>query len=157
MKRRTVLKGLAALGLVQWTKAQGQTPLGGIPSDRLYNSDHTWVIIKDGVATIGLTAHASEKLGEIVYVEYGVVGEYITKGDQIGVVESIKTTSDVYSAVTGQIIETNTKLNDSGDDMPEFINEAPYTDGWLIKVRVDQQDLSHLLDAAAYGKELAGN
>jgi glycine cleavage system H protein len=155
MKRRTVLTGLAALGLVQTPMAQAQVTAEDIPNDRLYSDDHMWVLIAGGVATIGLTAYATVSLGEIVFVGYSSFpNETVDDGDAIADVEALKTTAEINAPISGQIVEVNTKLDADGEDMPHLLNETPYTDSWLVKIRINQQDLSHLMDAAAYRKSL---
>jgi glycine cleavage system H protein len=124
--------------------------LGGnmseIKQNLKYAKTHEWLLIEDGVATIGLTDYAQDQLGELVYAEVVPVGTEIAVDDAIGSVESVKMASDVYSPVAGEVIEAN----DSIEDEPEQLNEAPY-DTWLVKLKLaDDADLSDLLDAAGY-------
>src|SRR5260370_5710138 len=114
------------------------------PPGLKYSKEHEWVATEESVATVGITDHAQEQLGEIVYIELPAVGEKISKDDPFGVVESVKAVSDIYAPVSGTVIEVNEDLPES----PEVVNEDPYGDGWLIKVRVsDASDLEDLMDA----------
>ena len=104
------------------------------------------------VATVGITDHAQDQLGEIVYIELPAVGDKVSKDDPFGVVESVKAVSDIYAPVTGTVIEINEDLPES----PETVNEDPYGDGWLIKVKItDMTDLEDLMDADEYTELLA--
>ncbi len=97
--------------------------------------------------TIGITDHAQQSLGDVVFVELPEVGASLAKGDEFGVVESVKAASDLYAPVSGEVIEVNESL----EDAPESINESPYEDAWIMKVRLeDGTDLDDLLDAEAY-------
>jgi glycine cleavage system H protein len=110
------------------------------------------VATEDSVATIGISDHAQDQLGEIVYIELPAVGDKISKDDPFGVVESVKAVSDIYAPVTGTVIEINEDLPES----PETVNEDPYGDGWLIKVKItDMSDLEDLMDAEEYAELLA--
>jgi glycine cleavage system H protein len=117
-----------------------------IPADLKYTKDHEWVRIEGDTATFGVTNHAQEALGDIVFVELPEEGRIMAIGDAFAVVESVKAVSDVYAPVASEIIEGNEALEDS----PEKVNEDPYGDGWIVKVRVTDGDTSHLLGAAAY-------
>ncbi len=118
-----------------------------IPPGLKYSKEHEWVATEGGVATIGITDHAQDQLGEIVYIELPSVGDKISKDDPFGVVESVKAVSDIYAPVSGTVIEINEDLPES----PEIVNEDPYGDGWLVKVRIsDADDLEDLLDKEEY-------
>lgn len=119
-----------------------------IPANLRYNDSHEWVLDNgDGTATIGITDHAQEALGDVVFVELPEVGRTLAKGDEFGVVESVKAASDLYAPVAGDIVEVNEAL----EDAPETVNETPYEDGWIMKVRLaDASDIDELLDADAY-------
>ena len=122
-----------------------------IPSDLRYASNHEWARANaDGTVTIGISDHAQEQLGDLVYVEVPDVGQEVTAGDACAVVESVKAASDVYSPVSGEIVEVNETLADA----PELVNQDSYGEGWLFRVKTDD-DLSGLLDAAAYQPALA--
>lgn len=118
-----------------------------IPSNLMYSKDHEWLFIEDDTVTIGVSSHAQEQLGDIVFVEMPAEGDTINIAESVGVLESTKAVSDVYSPVTGVVIEVNPLIQEA----PEKINEDPYGDGWLIKVRfTDKAD--DLMDAASYKK-----
>jgi len=122
------------------------------PPGLKYSKEHEWVTAEEAVAIIGITDHAQEQLGEIVYIELPAVGEKVSKDDPFGVVESVKAVSDIYAPVSGTVLEVNEDLAES----PEVVNEDPYGDGWLIKVRVsDPADLDDLMDNDEYERMIA--
>jgi glycine cleavage system H protein len=122
------------------------------PPGLKYSKEHEWVAAEEAVATIGITDHAQEQLGEIVYIELPSIGEKVSKDDPFGVVESVKAVSDIYAPVSGTVLEVNEDLAES----PEVVNEDPYGDGWLIKVRVsDPADLDDLMDNDEYEQMIA--
>jgi glycine cleavage system H protein len=127
--------------------------MSDIPRNLKYSREHEWVELdSDGLAVVGITDHAQEALGEMVYVEGPEEGQSFTRGDACVVIESVKAASDVYAPVAGEIAAFNEKLNDE----PELVNQNPYSDGWLIKLRLtDPSDLDELLDAEAYAQFLA--
>lgn len=117
-----------------------------VPANLHYAPSHEWVLDnQDGTVTIGITDHAQEALGDVVFVELPEVGNALSKGEEFGVIESVKAASDLYAPVNGEVIEVNEGLEDS----PETVNESPYEDGWIMKVRLDGS-VDDLLDAAAY-------
>jgi glycine cleavage system H protein len=117
------------------------------PEDLKYSREHEWALVEGKVATVGITDFAQDKLGDIVFVELPAVGDKVTKDEAMGVVESVKAVSDVYSPVSGTVIEINDDLPDS----PDMINEDPYGDGWIVKIQMsDPTDLEDLMDAEAY-------
>ena len=121
------------------------------PADLLYSKSHEWVKIQGGEATIGITDHAQEALNDIVYVELPKVGQTFAKDAQFGVVESVKSVSDLYSPVSGTV----TAINESLDEAPETLNLDPYGKGWLIKVKLgNAADAKGLLSADGYQKEI---
>ena len=124
-----------------------------IPDDRKYSRDHEWVRLEDdGSVLIGITDHAQQALGELVYVEGSEAGQSFALGDPCAVVESVKAASDVLAPVTGELVESNAALADE----PELVNQDPYTGGWLIRLLPsDPAELEELLDADAYGQFLA--
>ncbi len=124
-----------------------------IPEDLLYSASHEWVRDnKDGTVTIGITDHAQELLGDVVYVELPEDGSAFNAKDPCGVIESVKAASDFYSPLTGEVIAVNEQL----DDEPELINSEPYGDGWIMTLKLDSADeMSQLLDANAYTNEIA--
>ncbi|MDR5898211.1 glycine cleavage system protein GcvH [Halomonas vilamensis] len=117
-----------------------------IPDNLQYAESHEWVLDNgDGTVTIGITDHAQEALGDVVFVELPEVGQTLSRGDEFGVIESVKAASDLYAPINGEVIETNEAL----EDAPETVNEAPYEGGWLMKVRLDGT-VEGLLDADGY-------
>jgi glycine cleavage system H protein len=122
-----------------------------IPSDLKYLSSHEWARLEDDgeTVTIGITDHAQELLGDVVFVELPEVGAELSAGDEAGVVESVKAASDIFAPVSGMVIEVNEGLEES----PELVNSDPYDDGWFFKVRIsDKSELAQLLDAEAYAE-----
>ncbi len=113
-----------------------------------YLSSHEWARVEeDGTVTIGITDHAQEALGDVVFVELPDVGTNVSAGEEAGVVESVKAASDIYSLVSGEVIEINETLQDA----PETVNASPYDDGWFFRVRPDDlSELDEALDAADY-------
>jgi glycine cleavage system H protein len=116
-----------------------------IPTELKYLKSHEWLRLEGDIATVGITDFAQDQLGDVVFVELPAVGKTVKAGDATAVVESVKTASDIYSPVSGKVIEVNSSLADE----PEKINSGPYGDGFLFKVRVTGTS-SDLLDAAAY-------
>src|SRR5690554_5621210 len=113
-----------------------------LPSDLKYLSSHEWVRVEGDIATIGITDHAQDALGDVVYVELPEIGDTLDAGDEAGVVESVKAASDIYSPVSGEVIAINEELADE----PEIINSDPYHDGWFYKLRMsDATELDDLL------------
>lgn len=121
------------------------------PQELKYTKDHEWVKIDGDIATVGITDFAQKELGDIVYVEVETIGETIEAGEVFGTVEAVKTVSDLFMPLTGEILEFNTELESS----PEMVNESPYENGWMVKVKVTGDLPSDLMDADAY-KELIG-
>ena len=119
-----------------------------------YAASHEWVLDhQDGTVTVGITDHAQEALGDVVFVELPEVGQSLSKGKEFGVIESVKAASDLYSPVNGEVIEVNEAL----EDAPETVNDAPYEGGWIMKVRVTDQAFEGLLDADAYQATLSAD
>ncbi|WP_447528811.1 MULTISPECIES: glycine cleavage system protein GcvH [unclassified Vreelandella] len=126
--------------------------MSNLPANLRYAKSHEWVLDhEDGTVTIGITDHAQQALGDVVFVELPEIGQTLTKGEEFGVIESVKAASDLYAPVDGDVIE----VNDALEDAPETVNEAPYDGGWIMKVRVSDQDFDDLLDADAYQATLA--
>lgn len=118
-------------------------------SDVRYLATHEWARMEDEEVVIGISDYAQSTLSDVVYVELPEVGEEITKGDQLGVVESVKAAGDVYAPMSGEIIAVNTAL----EDTPELVNESPFGDGWLVKIQPsDTGEWDSLLDVEAYKK-----
>lgn len=117
------------------------------PAELKYAPSHEWVRVEGDIATVGITDHAQEALGDLVYVELPEVGDKVAAQDEAGVVESVKAASDIYAPVSGEIIAINEALSDS----PEIINSDPYHDGWMYKIRMsDEAELQDLLSAEDY-------
>lgn len=122
------------------------------PTDLKYDREHEWVRVEDGVATIGISHFAQEQLGEVVYVDLPATEGSIESGESFGEVESVKSVSELFSPVSGEIVEVNEALGDS----PETVNSDCYGDGWMIKVRLsDTAQVEGLMDAAGYQEFLA--
>lgn len=123
-----------------------------IPADLKYTKDHEWVKIEGDIATVGITDFAQGELGDIVYVEVETVDESLEREEVFGTVEAVKTVSDLFLPLTGEIIEFNEAL----EDEPEKVNADPYGEGWMIKIRIsDESEIDDLLSAEAY-KEVVG-
>jgi glycine cleavage system H protein len=121
------------------------------PTDRVYAESHEWHKVDGDVVTIGLTTYAVDQLTDVTFVEMQEAGSEVDSGDSVGEVESVKTTSDIYTAATGEIIE----VNDALDDNPEMVNNDPYGDGWLVKIKIaDRGTLDSCMDAEAYDASL---
>jgi glycine cleavage system H protein len=122
------------------------------PADRKYSKDHEWAKDNgDGTATIGISDYAQEMLTDIVFVELPAVGKKVAKGEPVAVVESVKSVSDVYSPVSGEIIAVNSKLEED----PALINQDAFGEGWIVKMKLaDKNELVSLMDAAAYDQLL---
>ncbi len=114
-----------------------------------YTETHEWLKIQGDTAIIGITDHAQAELTDIVFVELPEGGKEIKKGEELCVVESVKSVSEIYSPISGKVVDVNKKL----DDSPEIINESPYDDGWLVELEIkDKSELDGLLDAESYRK-----
>lgn len=112
-----------------------------------YTDDHEWLQVEGDIATVGITTHAAEQLGDIVFIELKDEGDSFEKGDEIGVVESVKAASDIYAPVTGEVIEANQSIVDT----PASVNESPEEDGWFYKIRIsDESELEGLMNEDAY-------
>ncbi len=122
-----------------------------IPEGLTYTKDHEWIKIEGEIATIGITDFAQGELGDIVYVEIETEGETLSSGNVFGTVEAVKTVSDLFMPLPGEIIEINAELEDN----PEIINEDPYEKGWMIKVKIDGDSVEDVMTAEQYG-ELIG-
>jgi glycine cleavage system H protein len=122
-----------------------------IPAELKYTKDHEWVKLEGDIATIGITEFAQSELGDIVYVEVETVGETMAQEEVFGSVEAVKTVSDLFLPMSGEIIE----FNDALEANPELVNNDPYGAGWMVKVRVaDATEFAALLDAEAYAQEV---
>lgn len=123
-----------------------------IPEDLRYLPSHEWARKNlDGTITIGITDHAQEQLGDVVFVELPEMGEHVSAREECAVVESVKAASDIFAPISGEVIEVNEAL----DDEPELVNEAAYTDGWFFRIRPDDiSELDDTLDAEGYAAEI---
>ncbi len=120
-----------------------------VRDDLKYTETHEWLKLEGDKAKVGITDHAQSELTDIVFVEFPEIGKEVNKGDEICVVESVKSVSEIYAPVSGKIININKKL----EDEPEIINKSPYDDGWLIELEIkDESQVNDLLDAQAYKK-----
>ena len=121
--------------------------MANIPEDLHYSKDHEWVRVDGNVAIVGITDYAQDSLGDVVYVELPKPGEKFAANESFGSVESVKAVSDLFAPITGKVVKVNSPLADS----PEYVNEDPYDEGWMIQVAVSNaKELDALLDAEAY-------
>ena len=117
------------------------------PTEYRYTKEHEWIVVKDGIATIGITDYAQHELGDVVFVELPAPGTKVTAGKTFGSVESVKAVSEIYAPASGDVVEANASLQDK----PETLNTDPHGAGWLVKVKLaNPADVNSLLDAAAY-------
>ena len=124
-----------------------------IPADLKYTKDHEWIKIEDNIATIGITHFAQNELGDIVYVDVDTLDETLEAEEVFGSVEAVKTVSDLFMPLSGEVIEFNEAL----EDEPELVNKDPYGDGWMVKVAISEaSQVTNLLDAEAYTKLIKG-
>ncbi|KAJ3269235.1 hypothetical protein HDV01_001642 [Terramyces sp. JEL0728] len=123
------------------------TPSFRTYATRKYTADHEWISITNGIGTFGITDYAQTALGDVVYIEVPSIGDAVKEKDQIGAVESVKAASDIYSPVSGEIVEINEKLQEN----PGLINTSPYVDGWIAKIKLSNEgELDALMDEKAY-------
>lgn len=123
------------------------------PNDFYYTKDHEWVQVKGEEAVVGITDFAQKQLGDVVYVELPAVGTLLESQQTIGTIESVKAVSDIYSPILGEVIAVNLALNSS----PELVNQAPHSQGWIVRLRMkNKADLDNLMNAADYEKFLEG-
>jgi glycine cleavage system H protein len=124
-----------------------------IPSELKYTKDHEWIKIEGTIATVGITDFAQGELGDIVYVDVDTLDDTVAEGEVFGSVEAVKTVSDLFMPLTGEVIE----FNDALEDDPELVNSDPYNKGWMIKIEfTDNSQLEDLLNAAAYESLVKG-
>jgi len=122
-----------------------------VPDDRLYTTEHEWLLHEDGIARVGLTAYAQEELGDIVFVDLPELGREVSFMGKLGEVESVKVASEIFSPAAGEISSINEKLQDT----PELLNQDPYGEGWLVTIRLIGPLADELMDAGAYRKLIA--
>lgn len=127
--------------------------MSNVPANLKYTPSHEWILDNgDGTVTVGITDHAQELLGDVVFVEVPEVGREVNKGEEFSLVESVKAASDIYAPVTGEVVAVNEAL----EDAPETVNESPFEDGWIAKIKLaDAAELDDLLDAIAYEANVA--
>ncbi len=119
-----------------------------IPEDLQYTEEHEWVLVEDDLTIVGITDYAQGELGDVVFVELPQVGELVQQMEPFGTIEAVKTVADIFAPVSGEVVEVNTLLEDS----PHLINEDPYGEGWIIKIKIsDRSELENLLSAEDYG------
>jgi glycine cleavage system H protein len=117
------------------------------PENYRYTKEHEWVSVNGDVGTVGITFHAQSELGDIVYVDMPTPGAAVTAGESFGSVESVKAVSEIYSPITGEVVEANDTLKDA----PEKLNDDPHGEAWLVKIRLsDKSQIEALMDASAY-------
>jgi len=122
-----------------------------VRDDLKYTKEHEWIKIKGDIAVVGITDHAQAELTDIVFVELPEAGKEVKKGEELCVVESVKSVSEIYAPLSGKIVKVNSKL----DDSPEIINESPYDDGWLVELEIkDKSEVDSLIDAETYKKTI---
>ena len=127
--------------------------MSNVPSELKYAKSHEWVRVSGDTAVVGITDHAQHELTDVVFVELPEVGRKVKAGEACAVVESVKTASDIYSPITGEVIEVNNAVSDN----PALVNTAPYTEGWFYKVKLSHTaELSALMDAAQYSAQIGG-
>ncbi|WP_038903322.1 glycine cleavage system protein GcvH [Dickeya zeae] len=122
--------------------------MSNVPAELKYSSSHEWVMAEgNGVYSVGITEHAQELLGDMVFIDLPEVGSTVNAGDDCAVAESVKAASDIYAPISGEIVEINEEL----EGAPELVNSAPYAEGWLFRIKAsDEAELNELLDAAGY-------
>jgi len=120
-----------------------------IPKELYYTKDHEWARVEGNVATVGITDHAQKLLGDIVFLELSEVGTVVKQGDKIGTIESVKAASDIFSPLSGKIVEMNSELTST----PDVVNKDPYSAAWMVRIEMENSsELSNLLNADAYSK-----
>ncbi len=120
-----------------------------IPENLKYTKNHEWLKLDGDIAIVGITSYAQGELGDIVYVEIETQGETVDKGETFGTIEAVKTVSDLYMPVSGEILEVNPTI----EDKPETINSDPFGEGWMIKIKIsDKSEVDELMDSSAYEK-----
>ncbi|MDO9177741.1 MAG: glycine cleavage system protein GcvH [Agitococcus sp.] len=126
--------------------------MSNTPTDLKYATSHEWARLDGDIITVGITDHAQEALGDLVFVELPEVGDSVNAGDEAGVVESVKAASDIYAPVSGEVVEINPAL----EDTPELINSDPYGEGWMYKIKVsDLAELDDMMSADEYDAQVS--
>ena len=123
-----------------------------VPEELKYTSDHEWVKVEGDLVTIGITDYAQGELGDVVFVELPETGTEISRGESFGTIEAVKAVADLFSPVSGEIVE----LNEALEDTPETVNQDPYDAGWMVKVKLsNSSELDELMDAATYEQQIS--
>ena len=122
------------------------------PADLLYSKEHEWVRTEGGEVVVGITDHASEELGEIVFIELPAVGSTVSAGQPMGTIETVKAVEEIYAPVSGTVSAANAALN----DQPELVNASPYADGWFVRIEGADAAAAGLMDAVAYDAMIGG-
>lgn len=118
-----------------------------IPVELLYTEEHEWILVESDIATIGISDHAQSELGDVVFVEFPDIGDTLRAGESFGSVESVKAVSEIYTPVSGEVIEVNEILQDS----PELVNEDPYGEGWMVRLQIESPgEVDGLMSAEEY-------
>ena len=121
------------------------------PADVRYTAEHEWARLENGLVTVGITGYATDQLGDVVFVELPAVGRRVEAGKGFGVVEAVKTVSDLYAPVTGEVAAVNPALADN----PALVNQSPYGEGWMVRIKPDDPgSLSHLMDSGSYAQHV---
>jgi len=123
-----------------------------VPENLRYTSDHEWILIEDSVGTVGITEFAQDQLGDVVFLELPHIGKTVDRGEAFGVIESVKAVYDLFAPASGEVVGRNEAILDA----PEKVNQSPYDEGWLIRIRLaDMTEVDGLMDAAAYRAAIA--
>lgn len=122
------------------------------PDNLLYSKDHEWIKVEGDIATVGITDFAQSELGDIVFVDVDTVEESLDKEAVFGTIEAVKTVSDMFMPIAGEVVEVNEALEDS----PELVNSDPYGEGWIVKIKINASDASALMDSASYKSMVEG-
>ncbi|MEC7406081.1 MAG: glycine cleavage system protein GcvH [Bacteroidota bacterium] len=122
------------------------------PDNLLYSKDHEWIKVEGDIATVGITDFAQSELGDIVFVDVDTVEESLDKEAVFGTIEAVKTVSDMFMPVAGEVVEVNEALEDS----PELVNSDPYGEGWIVKIKINASDAEALMDSASYKSMVEG-
>lgn len=121
------------------------------PDNLKYTEEHEWLRVEGDIAHVGITEYAQDKLGELVYIEVDTVGETLAQNEVFGTVEAVKTTSDLFMPVSGEVLEFNPTLDENEGDDPTAVNSDPYGEGWIVKIRMtDPKQVDELMDNTAY-------
>ena len=122
------------------------------PDNLLYSKDHEWIKVEGEIATVGITDFAQSELGDIVFVDVDTAEEFLDKEAVFGTIEAVKTVSDMFMPVAGEVVEVNEAL----EDRPELVNSDPYEEGWIIKIKINASDAAELMDSTSYKAMVEG-